>query len=182
MIRSRSRWNTGRIGSCSSGLTRPRLASLNVAQGAKVSRSISSVRCRTSIRNPHFLFLPLLSHGAADPHAASAASIAHPPCRRGKDFVLERIKFLDLAATRQTFPQGSLCHNGRQSAFRSEWSVERLRYTHLCATPGQLPELLQQGRLRTLRHLPAQGDTVCELRVCKLCPRRLDEQRRPLVE
>ena len=60
ITRSRSRWNTGRMGSCGSGRARPRLASLKVAQGAKVSRSISSVRWRTSIWYPSLScwFLP----------------------------------------------------------------------------------------------------------------------------
>ena len=50
------------MGSCSSGLCLPRLASLNVAYGASVSRSISSVRVRTPILCPSFfLSFSLLS-------------------------------------------------------------------------------------------------------------------------
>ena len=83
--RSRSRWNTGLIGSCSSCTILPLLWSLKVAHGAKAIRSISSVRCRTFIQDPLlFSAFPLSASAQPIPIAAPAAIVTHPVCRRGK--------------------------------------------------------------------------------------------------
>ena len=151
--RSRSRWNTGRSGSCGSGTTLPRLASLKVAHGAKVRCSISSVLRRTSIQIL-LLFFGLLPSPlrTADPNCCATAIVAHRPCRRGKFRVglQKRLCFL-------------------------KWCVERVRHRYLSAAPGQFPQLLQQRGFGMLRHLPAQGDPVCKLRRCLLCPGGVNE-------
>ena len=92
-----------------------RLASLNVAQEAKVSRSISSVRCRTSIRNPHFLFSPPpLARRSRSPCRGRVRPEEQDPIRpvfqRDRDRIIHCKAFRRLKQKTQVFlsPEGDL--------------------------------------------------------------------------
>ena len=85
-----------------------RLASLNVAQEAKVSRSISSVRCRTSIRNPHFLFSPPpLARRSRSP-CRVCGKYSTPALSKGESFCLGTNKISRSCCRSPDFPAGKV--------------------------------------------------------------------------
>ena len=75
-------------------------------QGAKVSRSISSVRCRTSIRNPHFLFSPPpLARRSRSP-CRVCGKYSTPALSKGESFCLGTNKISRSCCRSPAFPAG----------------------------------------------------------------------------
>ena len=77
-----------------------------LANLAKVSRSISSVRCRTSIRNPHFLFSsPPLARRSRSP-CRVCGKYSTPALSKGESFCLGTNKISRSCYRSSDFPAG----------------------------------------------------------------------------